>query len=414
MQVTEKLINQAAKRLEGISRKTILQLSKRLSEKYNAQIYLKREDLQEVRSFKIRGAYNKIATLTEKERKQGVVCASSGNHAQGVAFSCFALKIKGVIFMPETTPMQKINKVKKFGGKFVKVELFGTTFDEAYKKSIEFCKKQKAVFVHPFNDEMVIAGQGTVAKEVYEELEGKVDVVVSAIGGGGLISGLSSYLKAQNKDIDIIGVEPLGAAAMYEAVNRGKVVTLQEIDHFVDGAAVKTVGDKTYNITKKLVDKVITIPEGKVCSTMIDLYQDQGIVAEPAGALSVSALDKIVPLIKGKTVVCILSGGNNDVLRYPEVLERSLIYQGRKHYFIINFAQKPGELKHFLEKALGKDDDIVRFEYVKKTNAERGPAFIGVELKSKDNYKPLIKRMEDLELDFEVVEADSALYHYLV
>jgi len=431
MNITTKQIDEAAIRLEGIVNKTPLQYSKRLSKKYDAKIFLKREDLQEVRSFKIRGAYNKIASLSENDRKKGVVCASAGNHAQGVAYSCSALKINGAIFMPVTTPTQKIDKVKHFGGKFAEVQLVGNTFDDCYKAAMEYCKKKKSVFVHPFNDPLTIAGQGTIGKEIYdaifqqnnsdeavEGLEKSVDpektIVIAAIGGGGLTSGVSSYLKQKNKGISVIGAEPEGAAAMYLSIKNNKLIALDAIDTFVDGAAVKQVGDLTFSICKKLVDKVLPVPEGLICSVMIELYQNEGIVTEPAGALSVSVLDLIKDKIKGKTVICILSGGNNDILRYPEIMERSLVYQGRKHYFIVEFAQKPGQLRNFVDKALGPTDDIVRFEYMKKTNKEKGPALIGIELRNKDDLMPLLIRMKEIELNYRILDTKDLLYQYLV
>lgn len=414
MKITVKDIDQAAEKLKKVAQKTPLEYSKRLSKKYGAHIYLKREDLQEVRSFKIRGAYNKMSSLSEEEKKRGVVCASAGNHAQGVAYSCNELKIKGVIFMPVVTPNQKIEKVQHFGDGYVEIKLVGTTFDEASLASQVYAKEHNAVYVHPFNDPKTIAGQGTVGKEIYEELDGTVDYVLSAIGGGGLISGTATYIKEKNKLVHIIGVEPKGAAGMLASLKKGKVVTLDTIDTFVDGAAVKTVGDMTFEICKKNLDTVIPVAEGKDCMTMIELYQNEGIIAEPAGALSVSALDEVAKEIKGKIVVCILSGGNNDILRYPEIMEKSLIYQGRKHYFIVEFAQKPGQLKRMVNEALGPNDDIVRFEYMKKTNKERGAALVGIELKNKKDLDPLMERMKGIELNFTKITSSDLLYDYIV
>lgn len=414
MSVTVKSIEKAAKKLKGVAKDTPLQLNKRLSEKYEAEIYIKREDLQEVRSFKIRGAYNKISNLSEAEKRQGIACASAGNHAQGVALSCTAEKIKGVIFMPETTPNQKIQKVKKFGDGYIEVELYGSTYDEACERAQEYADKNNAVFVHAFNDEEVISGQGTIGKEVYEALDGELDFLVCPIGGGGLISGVSTYLKGKSEDITVIGCEPDGAPSMYTSVKQGKIVGLEGIDPFADGVAVAKVGEKTFSLVKEHVDKIFTVPEGKICTTMIELYQNEGIVAEPAGALPISALDEIATFIKGKRVVCVLSGGNNDVLRYPEVLEKSLVYEGLKHYFVINFAQKPGQLKKFVTKALGPDDDIARFEYIKKTNKEKGPALVGIELSKREDYEPLLERMAKNDIQYQVITSDDMLYKYLV
>lgn len=412
--LTIQAIERAAQRLDGVVHRTPLQYSKRLSKLYDANVYIKREDLQEVRSFKIRGAYNKISSLSEEEKEKGVVCASAGNHAQGVAFSCSELKIRGAIFMPQITPNQKIEKVKQFGGKYVTVHLVGTTFDDAYAASVKHSEETQAVYVHPFDDELVITGQGTVAKEIYEELEGKLDVVVSPIGGGGLTSGLGYYLKEKNPNISIIGSEPQGAAGMYTALQKGEVVKLEKIDPFVDGAAVMKVGSVTYNICKQILDDIVVVPEGKVCTTMIELYQNDGIIAEPAGALSLSSLDTVKEKIKGKTVVCVLSGGNNDILRYPDIMERSLVYLGLKHYFIIEFAQKPGQLRAFLNNALGPSDDIVLFEYMKKTNREKGPALVGIELKKKDDLKPLMEKMDAIQLKYRLLKSEDIMYNLLI
>ncbi|PIZ66691.1 threonine dehydratase [Candidatus Roizmanbacteria bacterium CG_4_9_14_0_2_um_filter_39_13] len=414
MSVTKKNIESAALRLSGVAKKTPLQKSARLSKKYDATIYLKREDLQEVRSFKIRGAYNKMSSLSKAEKQKGIVCASAGNHAQGVAWSCNALKIHGTIFMPTVTPNQKIDKVKQFGDGFVEIKLVGSTFDDASIASRIFEKKTGAIYVHPFNDPLTIAGQGTVGKEIVDQVGEKIAYVFACIGGGGLISGVSTFLKNVNEDIKVIGVEPEGASCMHESLKQNKIITLKKIDTFVDGAAVATPGDLTFEIVKKNVDDVLRVPEGKDCITMIELYQNEGIVAEPAGALSVAALDDMAEQIKGKTVVCILSGGNNDILRYPEIMEKSLVYQGRKHYFLIEFAQKPGQLKRMLDEALGPNDDIVRFEYMKKTNKEKAPALVGFELRSKEDLKPLMNRMDAIELKYTKLSEKDMLYQYLV
>jgi threonine dehydratase len=414
MQITSKQIDKAAKQLEGVVVKTPLQRSKRLSELFNANIYIKREDLQEVRSYKIRGAYNKMSSLSDKEKKKGIVAASAGNHAQGVALSCAMLKIKGVIFMPTVTPNQKIERVKHFGDGSIEIKLIGETYDEASMAAHKYCNEKKAVYIHPFEDPEVITGQGTIGKEIYEKLQGNLDIVIVPIGGGGVASGVSSYLKQMNPDIKIYGTEPAGAASMLEAFKKGKAIKLDKIDTFVDGAAVSKVGDITFEICKKNLERIIPIPEGKICNTMISLYQNDGIIAEPAGALALSAFDDLHKEIKGKTVVCILSGGNNDLLRYPEIMERSLIYQGRKHYFIIEFTQKPGQLRKFLDKALGPNDDIVLFEYMKKTVREKGAALVGIELTDKRNYKPLLERMKEEGINFELLADRELLYNYLV
>lgn len=424
MNITLNQIEEAAKRLDGVISKTPLQYSKRLSHNFSANVYLKREDLQEVRSFKIRGAYNKMASLSEDERKKGVVCASAGNHAQGVAYGCFALKIKGVIFMPVITPTQKIDKVRSFGGEFIDIQLVGNTYDDSSLEAHKYCKDQNAVYVHPFNDPYTIAGQGTIGREIYEELssgnhnhfDGKFEdlVILSPIGGGGLISGVGSYLKQINPKITITGFEPKGSPAMYDSIKQSRLVTLEKIDTFVDGAAVKRTGENTLELCKKYVDEVLLTPEGLICSMMIELYQNEGIIAEPAGALSVAGLNLVKEKITGKAVVCILSGGNNDILRYPEIMERSLVYQGRKHYFIIEFAQKPGQLRKFVDQALGATDDIVRFEYIKKTSKERGPALVGIELADRHDLEPLMARMRKIELNFRRLTGEELMSEYLI
>ncbi|HXK39067.1 MAG TPA: threonine ammonia-lyase IlvA [Candidatus Paceibacterota bacterium] len=423
-----KLVEEAREHLRGVVRETPLQFHKGLSEKFGAKIYLKREDLQVVRSYKLRGAYNRMRLLTAPEKKRGVVCASAGNHAQGVAFSCNALKIKGIIFMPKNTPRQKIDRVRALGKSFVGIELYGDTFDEAFKEALGVSQKKHMVLVHPFNDPFVIAGQGTVGAEILEQISaiggsssgGKehIDFVVVPIGGGGLISGLGSYIKSKSPSTKIIGVEPVGAPSMAKALEAGKVITLEKLDTFVDGTAVRTVGDLTLNICKKVLDRLIIVPEGKVCETMISLYQRDGIVAEPAGALSIAALDELKIELSagggGKTVVCILSGGNNDISRYPEVIERSLVYQGLKHYFIINFSQRPGALRRFLDDALGPTDDITLFEYTKKNNRENGPALVGVELARKKDLQPLMKRMDAIGMSYELLKSDSPVFKFII
>ena len=407
-------IEQAANNLKNIVVNTPLEYSERLSNKYLANIYLKREDLQRCRSFKVRGAYNRIFSLNEEERKKGIVCASAGNHAQGVAYSCASLELKGVIFMPLSTPLQKIDRVRSFGGKYIDVITIGDTYDDASNAAKEYCLARNATYVHPFNDYDVMCGQGTVAREVYEQLGNKIDLVVVAIGGGGLASGVSSYFKHKNELIEIVGVEPLGAPSMTESIKNGKVTPLHSIDTFVDGAAVKQVGNNTFAICKRNLMKTVLVPEGKVCTTMIELYQNDGIIAEPAGALPVSALDTMSDEIKGKTVVCILCGGNNDILRYPEVMERSLVYNGRKHYLIIEFNQKPGQLRKFVDYALGTNDDIVRFEYMKKTNREAGAALVGIELFNKNDFTPFLERLTSTGINFRVLSDKELLYSYII
>jgi len=408
-------IEDAEKRLKGIVSTTPLQPSPRLSERYGAKILIKREDMQAVRSFKIRGAYNKIASLSAEDRKRPIVCASAGNHAQGVAFACaHHLGIGGTVFMPRITPTQKIERVEHFGGEFVEIRLVGDSYDEANTAAEEYCAQKQGIFVHPFDDLDTIAGQGTVGKEIFDATGGEVAVVILPVGGGGLASGVASYIKGRNPSKIVIGAEPAGSPSMYESLKQGRVVTLDKMQTFVDGAAVRKAGQRTFELCRRYVDRVVLVPEGRICTTMVELYQNEGIITEPAGALSLSALDDVAEEIRDKTVVCVLSGGNNDILRYPEIMERSLVYQGRKHYFIIEFAQKPGQLRQFVDDALGPTDDIVRFEYIKKTNKERGAALVGIELKDKADLEPLLKRMEEIGLNFRPLGSEDLLYDYLV
>jgi len=326
--------------------------------------------------------------------------------------------------MPRNTPRQKIDRVHNLGGSFVTVELFGDTFDEAFGEAKSVSQKKHRVFVHPFDDPFVIAGQGTVGVEILEQLSAEggsasggkeqIDFVVVPIGGGGLCAGLGSYMKWRSPATKIVGAEPAGAPSMSQALKAGKVVTLPKIDTFVDGASVRTVGDLTFKLCKKVLEKLILVPEGKVCETMISLYQRDGIVAEPAGALAIASLEQIGKSLKGKTVVCIVSGGNNDISRYPEVIERSLVYQGLKHYFMISFSQRPGALKRYLNEALGPTDDITLFEYTKKNNRENGPALVGIELANKKDFKPLLKRMDKIGMSYELIEKDSPIFSFLI
>ena len=394
--------------------KTPLERSERLSKKYSAEVYLKREDLQLVRSYKLRGAYNRISLLSRAEKSKGIVCASAGNHAQGVAFGCATLKVKGVIYMPKNTPKQKLERVKVLGGAWVTTELVGDTYDDSYVKAKEYGDKTKKVFIHPFDDVYVMAGQGTVGLEVVSQLGKVPDYVVVPVGGGGLVSGLSVYMKSKNKKVKVVGVEPAGAPSMSEALKKGAVVTLDKIDKFVDGAAVKTVGALTFENSQKNIDCMILVPEGKICEEMVTLYQNDGIITEPAGALSVTALDTLKEKIKGKTVVCVVSGGNNDISRYPEVMEKSLMYKGLKHYFLIEFSERPGALREYLDQVLGKNDDITLFEYMKKSNRETGPALVGIELSDKKDLAPLLKRMNTHGLVYELLDEKSALWRFLV
>ncbi|MDP4095761.1 threonine ammonia-lyase IlvA [Paenibacillus sp. P96] len=394
--------------------RTPLQRDGMLSAKYGCDVYLKREDLQVVRSFKIRGAYNMIRSLTEEELSQGIVCASAGNHAQGVAFSCNALGIHGKIYMPSTTPNQKVKAVRRFGGTSVEVILTGDTFDDAYEEAIKTCEEQGMTFIHPFDQPKIVAGNGTIGMEIMESLDVPADYVFVTIGGGGLAAGVGTYIKTVSPATKVIGVEPLGAASMSEALDRSGVVTLEEIDKFVDGAAVKRVGELTYSICSNVLDDIVKVPEGKACSSILELYNESAIVVEPAGSLPVAALDMYREQIKGKTVVCIVSGGNNDIDRMQEIKERSLMYEGLKHYFMVNFPQRAGALREFLQDVLGPDDDITRFEYTKKNDKENGPALVGIELMHKEDYLPLVERMNRKGIRYIELNKDVNLFNMLI
>lgn len=400
--------------LKEVVVRTPLQLDATLSSKYECNVYLKREDLQVVRSFKIRGAYNMIRSLQPEDLAKGIVCASAGNHAQGVAFSCNALGIHGKIYMPSTTPNQKIKQVKRFGGTHVEVVLTGDTYDDAYEEAMKACREGGMTFIHPFDDPKIVAGNGTIGMEIMESLTTPADYVFITIGGGGLVSGIGTYLKTVSPQTKIIGVEPLGAASMTASLKRKKVVTLESIDKFVDGAAVKRVGDLNYEICADMLDDIVKVPEGKACTTILELYNDSAIVVEPAGALPVSALDMYREQIRGKTVVCVISGGNNDIDRMQEMKERSLIYEGLKHYFLINFPQRAGALREFLEEVLGPNDDIARFEYTKKHNKENGPALVGIELSDKADYEALIGRMTSKGIAYTELNRDLNLFNLLI
>lgn len=406
-------VESASLRLKEVVAHTPLQYSQRLSEKYRASIYLKREDLQVVRSYKLRGAFNKISLLSEADRKKGVVCASAGNHAQGVAFSCKRLGIHGVIFMPEPTPRQKISQTEMFGQGYIEIVLTGDTFDDCQQAALAYANEQDMTFVHPFDDPAIIEGQGTVGMEILQDLP-ETDVVIIPIGGGGLAAGAGTYLKEGKSGIHIYGVEPAGAPSMKTALEYGGPVTLDEINRFVDGAAVKRIGNLTYHYCSNLLDDVHLIPEGKICTTILELYNKDAIVAEPAGALAVAALDFYQDKISGKNVVCIISGGNNDIDRMGEIKELSLLYEGLKHYFIVRFPQRPGALKLFVNEVLGPHDDITRFEFIKKTQRERGPALVGIELQNASDYTALVDRMRTHRFDFKEVNSDQTLFEYLI
>jgi len=405
--------HKAVLRLKKVVHRTPLMYNANLSRKYQCNVYLKREDLQVVRSYKLRGAYNMISSLDPSQLAKGVVCASAGNHAQGFAFSCKKLNIQGVVFMPVITPKQKINQTKMFGENNITIQLAGDTFDDCAKAAREYTEANGMVFIPPFDDLRIIEGQGTVAVEILEDMD-DIDYVFVPIGGGGLASGVGSYFKTFSPKTKIIGTEPEGAPSMKMALEKGEPVTLDSIDRFVDGAAVKRVGDLTFRICREVLDDMLLIPEGKICSTILKLYNEDAIVVEPAGALSITALDDYADKIRGKNVVCVVSGSNNDIDRMQEIKERSLLYEGLKHYFIIRFAQRPGALKQFVNDVLGPTDDIVRFEFMQKNNKETGPALIGVELQNPEDYTVLLEKMRELQIDFTELNKNDTLFGYLV
>ncbi|WP_105148681.1 threonine ammonia-lyase IlvA [Streptococcus suis] len=415
--ITAKNVEQAYSVLKRVVVRTPLDYSRYLSEKYGATIYLKRENEQRVRSFKIRGAYYAISQLTDDEKSRGVVCASAGNHAQGVAYTCQEMQIPATIFMPITTPQQKIGQVKFFGGDYVEIRLVGDTFDESAKAAQDYTQESGKTFIDPFDDENVQAGQGTVAYEILEEAEEQTisfDQILVPIGGGGLVAGVSAYLKEHAPEIKIVGVEASGARSMKAAFDKGRPVKLDQIDKFADGIAVQKVGKSTYEVARKYVDRLVGVDEGWISGTILDLYSKLGIVAEPAGAATIAALEVVKDQIKGQTICCIISGGNNDINRMPEMEERALIYEGIKHYFVVNFPQRPGALREFVNEILGPNDDITRFEYIKRANKGTGPVLIGIALGDKKDYAQFISRLEEFDPQYINLHENDSLYKMLV
>ncbi|MCK0192139.1 threonine ammonia-lyase IlvA [Arenibacter sp. F20364] len=407
-------IRKAAETIRQVADITPLTQSIRYSKTYDANILLKREDLHRVRSYKIRGAFNKISSLTKAETVNGVVCASAGNHAQGVAFACNYLGIPGTIYMPSVTPKQKVEQTKLFGGDWVTVVLEGDTFDDASNAAKEFCAAEKKTYIHPFDDPKIIEGQATVGLEILEQTKKPIDYIFVAVGGGGLASGLCAVFKTLSPQTKIIGVEPEGAPSMKTSIEKGVNTELEHIDKFIDGAAVKRVGNLTFNICKDNLYDMVTVPEGKVCQTILDLYNRDAIVVEPAGALTITVLDDYKEEIKGKNVICIVSGSNNDITRTAEIKERALLYGKLKHYFIIRFPQRPGALKEFVVDILGPTDDITHFEYSKKSSRENAPAVVGIELKNSEDLAPLIKRMKENNFFGDYINDKPDLFQYLI
>ena len=418
------MVDAAAGRLAGVVATTPLERNTRLSEPLGAQVWLKREDLQTVRSYKARGAYNLIAQLDDSQRAAGVVAASAGNHAQGVAYACAALGVRGRVYLPRTTPRQKRDRIAVLGGKVTDVIVGGDSYDEAAAMAAADAAASGATLVPAFDDPRTIAGQGTVAREIIAQLGFAPDVLVVPVGGGGLLAGVTAWLAQRHPAVRVIGAEPAGAACVAAALAAGAPVTLPELDTFADGAAVRRAGDVTFALIAASGAELVAVPEGRVCSEMLALYQSDGIIAEPAGALATAALGITSPggavpagtaaIPAGATVVCVVSGGNNDVSRYAEVVERSLIYEGRKHYFLVDFPQEPGALRRFLDEVLGPDDDITLFEYTKRSNRETGPALVGIELARPDDLPALLERMAQAPPHIERVDASSTLFRFLL
>ncbi len=412
-ELSSSAVARAADILRPIVQMTPVERSERLSEALGVTVLLKREDLQVGRSYKVRGAYNLISSLTESQRRAGVVCASAGNHGLGLAYSCRTLQIYGRVFLPSTTPRQKRERIVAVGGRWVEPVIAGRTFDECSAAALEDSARRGAVYVHPFDDPRTIAGQGTVAVDLTAQC-GDIDTVVVPVGGGGLIAGIALWLRAERPQIRIVGAEPQGAASMRAALEVGHPVALSSVDTFVDGAAVGRVGELTFPLVRDLVDDVVAVPEGAVCTEMLDLYQSEGIIAEPAGALASAAARRLLAREPTGTTVCIVSGGNNDVSRYAEVVERSLLYEGIRNYFLVTFPQEPGALRDFLSGVLVHGEDIVLFEYVKKNNRETGPALVGIELNAPGDLGDLMERMAASGLQIERVPPGSPLFSFLL
>jgi len=400
-------------RLQDVVKKTPLTYNHNLSRKYACDVYLKREDLQIVRSYKLRGAYNMMSLLPPNQLVKGVVCASAGNHAQGFAYSCKKLNVKGVVFMPIITPNQKVSQTKMFGEGSVEVKLIGDTFDDCAVAAKKYTEEHGLTFIPPFDNISIIEGQSTVGIEILEDQQ-DIDFIFLPVGGGGLSAGVGAYFKTYAPATKIIGVEPEGAPSMLTAIKAGHPVQLDQIDSFVDGAAVKRVGDVTFDICKRVIDDMHLVPEGKICSTILKLYNEEAIVVEPAGAISVAALDDYADQIKGKKIVCIVSGSNNDIERMQEIKERSLQYEGLKHYFLIRFAQRPGALKEFVNHVLGPTDDITRFEYMRKNNKDSAPALVVIELQAQENYQVLIDNMKRYNINYTAINKNDNVFAYLV
>ena len=407
-------VESAAKKLKGLTRITPLEFNKRLSKNVNASVFLKREDLQQVRSFKIRGAYNKISSLKKDEIKKGIICASAGNHAQGFAFSCQKLEIKGEVYMPATTPDQKVSQVRMFGAEFVDIILVGDSYDACQRVALDAAKDANKTFIHPFDDPEVIEGQGTIALEMLDQYSKGFDYVLVPLGGGGLISGMLTVFKKKSPGTKVIGIEPEGAASMKLALEKGKRISLESMDYFVDGAAVRQVGKLPFKICKEYLNQILVIPEGKICQTILEVYNKDGIVAEPAGALAIAALNLMSDRLKNKSIGVLVCGGNNDIFRMPEIKERALLYAELKHYFLVDFPQRSGALKQFVTQILGPNDDITHFEFSKKHFRNSATAVVGIELKEASDLTILVERMKKYNFKFDYINDKKNLFQVLI
>ncbi|WP_315580184.1 threonine ammonia-lyase IlvA [uncultured Actinomyces sp.] len=421
--LSPELIAQASDILSEVVEKTPVMLSERLSDLIGLPVYLKREDMQKCRSFKVRGAYFRMSTLSEEERRRGVVCASAGNHAQGLAYACAQLKVRGTIYLPSNTPKQKRQRIETIGGDWVEQVIVDGTFDRANAQAQEAARHSGRTYVHPYDDPCTIAGQGTIAVELEEQALSEAAAVLVPVGGGGLLSGIATWIRSRFPDIKIYGVEPTGAASMAAAMEADQIVSLPTVDPFVDGTAVGRAGELPYSIVKELVDDILVVPEGAVCTEMLDLYHSDGVIAEPAGALASAAArmyfsdaEQRNELLGGKegAIIAIVSGGNNDMTRYAEIMERSLRHEGLRHYFLVTFPQQPGALRSFLEDVLGPSDDIVHFEYTKKNNRDSGPALVGIDLADREDITGLRARMEASPLHVEELRPDSEIYRLVI
>jgi len=407
-------VEQAARNLKGVIYQTPLLQNHGLSRTYAATVLLKREDLQVVRSYKIRGAYHKMSTLPPVAGEREIVCASAGNHAQGVAYACQLLGLKGFIFMPAQTPAQKVDKVRLFGKEFVEVVLTGASFDDSFRAAREFCDQRGSTFIHPFDDLAIVEGQATVGLEILKAATAPIDYCFMPIGGGGLASGVASVFRLLSPATKLIGVQPLGAPSMYTAIREQRHGALATIDSFVDGAAVKCPGQLTYALCRELLDEVVLVPEGQVCLDLLKMYNEEGIVLEPAGTLTISALHQFADRIQGKTVVCVVSGSNNDITRMEDIKERALQHQGLKHYFMVTFNQAPGALRRFVNNVLHPQDDIIHFQYIKKNNKEKGPVFVGIEVKQPHDVEAIKVRMSEEGFAFEYLNGKPDFLALLV